>query len=210
DEPAARETRAAANAHWRDIFATGIPRLELPSDHLRPAVKAYDGARAVLAIDAGVQELLRGWRETAPDAAVFGAYLALLHRLSGSNDIVVGHRSSPMHDDGAHGLVCPTRNMVPVRSGYDPGRSFADQVRSAAHAFADADRYRDFSLAELILTLRLPRDQGRAALFSAAFATQSHAGAPAFGDLRCSQATAPNARARFDVELTCVSAADGM
>src|SRR5262249_57759944 len=66
------------------------------------------------------------------------------------------------------------------------------------------------SLAELILALRLPRDQGRAALFSAAFAAQSHAAAPAFGGLRCTPVTAPNARARYDIELAFVTAADGM
>src|SRR5262249_4185545 len=154
----------AANAHWQGIFASGIPPLELPSDRPRPPVKSYDGARVVVTIDAELESRLQNRPETAPHV-MFGAYLAMLHRLAGRSDIVVGARSAPIHTAGEQRLVCPTRNMVPVRSDYDPDRTFADQVRRSADAFTEADRHRHFSLAELILALRLPRDQSRSPLF---------------------------------------------
>src|SRR5262245_22631127 len=209
DEASAKQARAAANAHWQEILAAGIPHLELPSDRPRPAVKSYDGARLVMTIDAELQRRLHDWPETTPQLVFFAAYLALIHRFTVRNDIVVGARSAPMHTAGEQRLVCPTRNMVPVRSDYDPDRSFANQVRHAAAALAEADRHRHFSLAELLLALRLPRDQGRSPLFSAAFAVQSYP-VLVFDGLRCALAAAPNIRARYDVDLTFIAARDGV
>src|SRR5215216_554995 len=80
---AVKQAREAAEAYWNETFAEGLERLELPCDRSRPPVKSYAGARLAVAMPADLQERLRSWPELAPSAVLFGAFTAVLHRLSG-------------------------------------------------------------------------------------------------------------------------------
>jgi myxalamid-type nonribosomal peptide synthetase MxaA len=209
-QEAATRARVAAEAFWKNAFAEGVPRLELPCDRPRPPVKTYDGARLVVPLPADLQATLRAWSELPASAVLFGAFTAFLHRIAGQKDIVVGARSGPMHLNGEQRVACTTRNMLPVRSSYDPASSFADHLARSTARLAEANDHRHLSLAEIIRLLKVPRDQSRAALFSAAFWAQAYDPLPAFNALRCSLVTVPIARARYDIELILTSSQDGM
>lgn len=182
--------RLAAEAYWKAAFASGLPVLHLPTDRQRPAVKSYAGKR--LAVD--VPPELRD----APSTLVFAALACFLHRLSAQNESVVGAESAS------------SREMLPIRSVYDPAQSFADYARNIAAQLAAADAHCHFSLAEIIRQLDLPRDQSRSAVLSAAFRTEAYGAAPAFGGLHSTFAMPPVETARYDIEWRLRSSELGM
>src|SRR5690349_21768694 len=79
--------------YWRTALAGAPALLELPADHPRPAQQDYAGAFAELVLD---QELTAGLRElnrrhgTTTYMVLLAAWAALLARLSGQQDVVIG------------------------------------------------------------------------------------------------------------------------
>jgi amino acid adenylation domain-containing protein/thioester reductase-like protein len=209
DRERALPARLAATEYWQETFAQGVPQLDLPSDRPRRPVKNYDGARLVLPIEPDLDARLRAWTQAqglTPFAAFLGAFSILLHRLAGQNEIVIGAGLTPIGPR----VLARTRNMMPVRSRYEPGRAFAEHARDQAVSLAETYNYSHLSLAELIQTLKLPRDQGRSAMFTAALRAQALGPTPVFDSLRVSLITPPAPGARYDLELTLASAPSGM
>jgi myxalamid-type nonribosomal peptide synthetase MxaA len=205
EQEAVKRAQAVAENYWKNVFAQEIPLLEIPCDKPRPAVKNYEGMRLVVPLPDDLLSGLGQWPDLPPAVVLFGAFTAFLHRLAAQNDIVVGARSGPIHLNGESRVVGPTREMLPVRSGYDPSRRFADHVRLTSARFAEANDHRQLSLAEIIRVLNVPRDQGRSALFSAAFRTNTCDALPVFEELNCTFMTVPVGKARYDIEVILAS-----
>ena len=80
-------------AYWRDQLRAPRPRLMLPGDRPRPAVQSYRGHRQHLMLRDGffedVQQFSR--REgVTPFITLLAVYGAMLHRLTGQDDIIIG------------------------------------------------------------------------------------------------------------------------
>lgn len=201
--------RAEANTFWRETFAQGIPRLELPADQPRPPVKNYDGGRLILPLEPEFVQQLHSWAAASGEglagsrahAAFFTAFTILLHRLAGQPELVVGVNSKPLHLPTGQRPVAATETMTPVPSGYNADDSFATAVERQAAALARAYDHAHLSLAEIIQLLQLPRDQSQSAIFAAAFRRQIIEAPPAFIDLQSSYLIVPGAMARYDLEL---------
>ncbi|MCX7361835.1 MAG: condensation domain-containing protein [Alphaproteobacteria bacterium] len=197
-EAATASQRLAAEAYWKAAFASGLPVLHLPTDHQRPAIKSYAGKRLTIDVPQDIRERLIGRPELSPSTTVFAAISCFLHRLSAQSEIVVGAESDA------------SREMLPIRSVYDPAQRFADYAKDTAAQLAAANVHRHYSLAEIIRQLDLPRDQSRSAVLSAAFRTEDYGSAPAFGGLQSDFAMPPVETARYDVELRLRTSAAGM
>ena len=80
-------------AYWKGALAGAPALLELPTDHPRPAQQDYAGALAKLTLDeqltAGLKELSRRHGTTLYMTLLAG-WAALLSRLSGQQDVVIG------------------------------------------------------------------------------------------------------------------------
>ena len=80
-------------AYWREHLRGAPALLELPTDRVRPAVPSYAGGQVAVAVPAaltrGLRELARK-HETTLYTVVLAGWSALLSRLSGQQDIVVG------------------------------------------------------------------------------------------------------------------------
>lgn len=198
-----------AESFWRETFAQGVPRLELPADYPRPPVKNYDGGRLVVPLEPELVQQLQNWAATSGEglanvcahAAFFTAFTTLLHRLAGQPELVVGVNSRPLHLPAGQQPVAATETMTPVPSAYHPEDSFATAVQRQAAALARAYDHAHLSLAEIIQLLQLPRDQSQSAIFAAALRRQITEAPPAFIDLQASYVIAPGAMARYDLEL---------
>ncbi len=203
----------ATEEYWKDIFAPTVPLLHLPSDRPRPPVKNYEGARWSVSIEPDLEVQLRTWAEdegTTLFTVLFSAFTVILHRLAQQKDIVVGTDRGPEYLDDKQRVVARTRNMVPIRSRYDPSQRFADHMRVQADSLVQAYKHNQLSLTDLIQVLKLPRDQSRSALFSAAFRAQEYRVPPAFDSLRVSFMTTPCTGARYDIELILITTESGV
>jgi myxalamid-type nonribosomal peptide synthetase MxaA len=200
----AQEAHHLAKKYWQEVFESGIPRLELPGEHPRPPIKKYSGSRLDLRLDTVIYERLRAYalsQGLSVETVLFAAFSAFIHRLSASDDIVIGTESASLYLDDSMAAIANTRNMLPVRTSYDAARTFQDHVQVEADALAKANLHRHLSLAEIIQLLQLPRDQSRSALFSAAFRVHSDAAPTSFSGLECETILSPSSGARYDIEL---------
>jgi amino acid adenylation domain-containing protein len=90
---AARESLAEPLAWWRACLQGAPATVELPLDRPRPALRTASGASRQLHLDGAAVERLRelGRRESASLFMVLlAAFAALLRRLTGQDDLVVG------------------------------------------------------------------------------------------------------------------------
>ncbi|MFO7584034.1 MAG: condensation domain-containing protein, partial [Anaerolineales bacterium] len=200
----AQEARRLAENYWQEIFDSDIPRLELPTDHPRPPIKKYSGSRLELRLDSVIHERLQAYALSeglSVETVLFAAFTAFIHRLSASDDIVIGTQSTSLYLDESMSAIANTRNMLPVRTSYDTARTFKDHVQIEAETLAKANLHKHLSLAEIIQLLQLPRDQSRSALFSAAFRAQRDTAPTVFSGLACQTILPPASGARYDLEL---------
>jgi amino acid adenylation domain-containing protein/thioester reductase-like protein len=136
-----------------------------------------------------------------PETVLLSAFSIFIHKLSGLEDIVIGVESESLYLDESVPAIANTRDMLPLRTGYDATQSFREYIRTQQEALAKANRHRNLSLAELIQRLQLPRDQSRSAIFTAAFRSQRDESALVFDGLKSTYIIPPSSGARYDIEL---------
>lgn len=209
----AQDAQRQALAYWENIFTGGVPRLELPTDFARPAVKKYAGARQTLALNAGLQALIGEWTAVQGiriESVLFAACTAFVHRLTGSADLVMGASSESLYLDTGLPAFARTSSMLPVRSRFDPDQSFAAYARAQGQRLAEANSQKVFSFTDLIRSLDLPRDQSRSVLFTTAFRSVIQPQTPDFGDLQAAYLLPPSTGARYDLEFIVLSGEQGL
>ncbi|HEY2947229.1 MAG TPA: amino acid adenylation domain-containing protein [Micromonosporaceae bacterium] len=141
-------------AYWRDRLAGAAPVIGLPLDHPRPSKLGFAGDEIHFELPAGtfdrVGELARDCSAT-PFTVLLAAFAALLSRLSGSDDLVVGvstaGRDRPELDDVIGMFVNPVALRCDV--GGDPtvaeliGRVRGSLIEALEHAEAPFHRVVD-------------------------------------------------------------------
>ena len=213
ETPEAKTAQTQAEAYWKNVFAAGAPKLELPADFARPAVKKYIGARNTLTLAPTLTGRLKEWaaaQGVSVEQVLSAAFSAFIQRMTSTTEIVIGVESEPLYLDTGIQVVARTRNMLPLRTDFQPAASFAEHVRGWAELIKQSNQYRHLSLAELIQLVHPNRDQSRSALFTTAFRSWTQAKVPAFEGLEASILPSPSAGARYDIELIAISAESGL
>ncbi|MEC1520409.1 condensation domain-containing protein, partial [Bacillus sonorensis] len=87
------DTYKKQEAYWLKQLEGELPVLDLPADHTRPPVRSFAGDQVAFTLDeklkAGLHQLAREHGSTLY-MVLLAAYTALLSRLSGQEDIIVG------------------------------------------------------------------------------------------------------------------------
>ncbi|HNA88759.1 MAG TPA: amino acid adenylation domain-containing protein, partial [Anaerolineales bacterium] len=203
----AEETRQRIEDYWKDVFASGVPHLELPADHPRPPVKKYSGSRLDLKLDSATNERLLALASSegvSLQAVLLTALAVFIHRVSGLDDLTLGVESKSLYLDQDIPAIANTRNMLPLRTRYDAGKSFREYIHTQTERLANANLHRNLSLAELIQLLNIPRDQSRSALFTTAFLSLEYS-VPEFDGLQSRFIVPPSSGARYDLEFLAVT-----
>ncbi|MCE0522901.1 MAG: aminotransferase class III-fold pyridoxal phosphate-dependent enzyme [Methylacidiphilales bacterium] len=175
EESAARHE---AEAFWVAQMEGGVPVLELPIDHSRPAERTYVGAREEIVLDAALIVALKK-SAAAQRCSLFmmllSAYGLLLHRLSDQDDLVIGVPfDSPIRlEEKDRNLFANTTNMLPLRSILYEGAGFADYLRQIKNLVIAASEHQDYFFGNLIGRLNLPRDPSRSPFFNVTFNLES-------------------------------------
>jgi len=162
-------------AYWRDQLAGAPPTLDLPTDRPRPAVLTHRGASRTLRLD---PELAQGLvalgraRGASLYVTLLAAFQALLGRLAGQDDVVVGSPVAGRNRPGLTDVVGYFVNPLPMRARLDLAptfEAFLDQVRGAVMGGLE---HQDFPFALLVDRLQPARDPGRSPIFQAMFVFQ--------------------------------------
>ncbi|HXO19478.1 MAG TPA: amino acid adenylation domain-containing protein, partial [Thermoanaerobaculia bacterium] len=186
-------------AFWSRQLAGAPQELELPADRPRPRVQGWRGARVRSALTpeltAGLGALGRSLGAT-PFAALLGGFLALLHRVSGQDDLLVGVPTSGRDAADLPRAVGYHVNPIVVRSTAPAGSSFTDRLAVLRQTLLAAFAHQDFPFALLAERLQPVRDPGRAPLFQAMIV---HHQTPAFAPAGLAELALGEAGARLEL-----------
>src|SRR6185369_10058520 len=162
--------------YWLDRLRGAPLVLDLPTDRPRPRVAGHAGAVVDLRLEPGLTERLRalGHRhKTTLFTTLLAAFQALLGRLTGQDDLVVGSPTSLRRDRAFDGVVGYFVNPVVLRADLVGDPPFAAHLASTRQAVAGALENRDLPFPRLAARLQPVRDPGRPPVFQAMFTFQS-------------------------------------
>ncbi|WP_454195914.1 amino acid adenylation domain-containing protein [Nocardia sp. Marseille-Q1738] len=146
DEADPESTAARQIRFWRETLAGAPDVLELPSDRPRPAVQTMHSADFGFTVDGETHSALVEFaaaQSVSPFMVVHAALAALLARLAGTDDVLIGTPVAGRGEEALDQLVGMFVNTLALRTPVDPGVGFAaflDTVRSTdLDAFANTD-----------------------------------------------------------------------
>ncbi|WP_066949699.1 non-ribosomal peptide synthetase [Microtetraspora fusca] len=166
------EATAGQVEYWRTRLA-GLPAVHsLPTDRPRPARLGYAGDEIRFTVPEGVRERATalGRRSGATPFMVFlAAYVALLSRLSGEDDTVVGVTMSGRELPEVTGLIGMFVNQLVVRvdAGGDP--TFADLLGRVRATLLDAMENGRVPFQAVVEAVAPQRDPGTQPLYQIGF-----------------------------------------
>ncbi len=161
--------------YWERTLAGELPVLDLPTDRPRPSVPTYRGETIEIDIDhrtaAGVRRLAVA-TGTSPFAVLLTAFHALLARVTGQDEVVVGTPSAGRGEERFASTVGYLINPVAIRARIDPAGSFNDVLTRQAREVNEALRHDDVPFATVVDRLDLRRDPTRSPVFQTLFTLQ--------------------------------------
>jgi amino acid adenylation domain-containing protein len=158
-------------AYWREELRGAPARLELPIDRPRPAVQTFRGAlhrfRLPDSIVAPLDALGRD-RHATRFMVLMASFIALLHRWSGQNDVVVGTPISGRQRRETEDLIGFFLNTVVVRTEVEDAsfRDLIDRVRTKA---LGAYAHQDVPFEQVVSVAGAERSLGHTPLFQVMF-----------------------------------------
>ncbi len=205
-----RPADASDEAYWVSRFAGELPVLELPGDRPRPPLKTYASRRHDLVIGEALVARLKkaGAKQHASLFAVLLAgWKALLHRLTGQEDLVVGVPIAGQALDGWDTLAGHCVNMLPLRTRVDPAASVAAFVADVRRTLLDAQSHPHCTLGQLLQKLPVARDASRLPLVNVIFNVDRAMGSDAMPFAGVTATLEANPR-RFETYDVFVNAVD--
>ncbi|NIF73801.1 amino acid adenylation domain-containing protein [Burkholderia sp. Ap-962] len=173
------ERLQAQGEYWRQTLADAPTLLDLPTDHPRPAQQSFVGAHVPMRLDAELTQALRRLAQ-AHGATLFmtvmAAWAAVLARLSGQQDIVIGTPSANRNRQEVEPLIGFFVNTLALRldlSGTPDAAALLARVRHAALAAQD---HQDLPFEQIVEIVNPPRNLEHAPLFQVMFSWQSQQG----------------------------------
>ncbi|MFJ2986213.1 MULTISPECIES: condensation domain-containing protein, partial [unclassified Pseudomonas] len=158
--------------YWREQLGAEPVVLELPTDHARPALQSYRGARLALTLDAdlaaGLQQLAQQHNVTL-FMLLLASFQALLQRYSGQDDIRVGVPVANRHRLETERLIGFFVNTQVLRARFDSTltvNALLEQVRQAA---LGAQQHQDLPFEQLVEALQPARSLSHNPLFQVMF-----------------------------------------
>jgi amino acid adenylation domain-containing protein len=198
--------------YWREHLAGAPPVLELPADRRRPAAQRFRGGRRPVALPAVLWARSRAFSRrhgATPFMTALAAFAALLCRLTGGADLVVGTPIANRNRAETEGLIGFFVNTLALRIDLagDPGfRELAARVREEA---LGAYAHQDLPFEEVVKAVAAGRDRSHNPLFQVMFALHN---APrsvlAMAGLTIDFEELYGGTAKFDLDLMTAEAGD--
>ncbi|HEU4882248.1 MAG TPA: amino acid adenylation domain-containing protein [Longimicrobium sp.] len=157
--------------HWRARLQ-GAATLELPTDRPHPPVQSFRGAvhrfdlGAELSADVGALARRHG---ATTYMALLAAYATLLHRWSGTEDVVIGSPIAGRTPRETEGLIGVFLNTLALRTDLSGDPTFAELLGRVRDTALDAFAHQEVPFERLVDALKVERSLARHPLFQAMF-----------------------------------------
>jgi len=198
-------TMQVHEGYWLNQFPAEIPVLELPLDRARPPIKTYNGAVETIQLDPALTQALRALSRQQHSTlfmTLLSAYMALLHRLSGQEDVIVGVPSAGRGMQGSERAVGYFAHLLPIRHVLSGNPSFGEMLQSIRTTLIDAYEHQDYPFARLIGKLNVTRDLSLSPVVSTTFNLTHQNELPQMRDLNCSIGPRPASYVDHELSLS--------
>ncbi|MDJ0702180.1 MAG: amino acid adenylation domain-containing protein [Leptolyngbyaceae cyanobacterium MO_188.B28] len=162
--------------YWKQHLADAPPLLELPTDRPRPAVQSYRGAVECFSLDADLTAQLKqlGQRTGATlFMTLLAAFVVLLYRYSGQEDIVVGSPIANRNRPEIEPLIGFFLNTLALRTRLQDNPTFVDLLSQVRQIALDAYAHQDLPFEKLVEELQPQRSLSYSPLFQVMFVLQN-------------------------------------
>ncbi len=199
--------------YWKQQLAGPLPALELPSDRPRPALKRYRGSRHVEHLSPKFVATLKSISQSE-DCTLFvttlAAFLALLHRLSGQTDMVVGVPIAGRTRPEVENLIGLFLNTLALRGDTSGNPTFGELLARVRAMTLNAHSNQDIPFELVLEALKPKRDPSRTPVFQVFFNMfnfSSHS--IDLPELAVEQVLLPAQLSKFDLTLYVKEQRDG-
>jgi amino acid adenylation domain-containing protein len=162
---------AELESYWCGAL-DGFETVQFPADRPRPVIDSFAGA---LAERMTGPELLAALREVSLRQGVtlfttlMAGVLALLHRYTGQDDLVVGTVSANRGRGALAPLIGFLVNTLPIRCDLSGDPAFTEVLVRVKEAMVGAFGHQDLPFGKLVDALKVERDASRAPVFQLSF-----------------------------------------
>jgi amino acid adenylation domain-containing protein/FkbH-like protein/non-ribosomal peptide synthase protein (TIGR01720 family) len=191
--------------YWKQQLAAAPPLLELPTDRPRPSVQTFRGGCLSFQID---ERLTASLKELSQKSAttlfmtLMAAYVTLLFRHSGQNDILVGTPIASRNYQELEGLIGFFVNTLVMRTRLEGNPSFEELLKQVRSVCTNAYGNQDVPFEQIIETLQIERSLSHSPLFQVMFVLQNVAMEELeTPGLKISPLSLDNVNAKFDLTL---------
>ncbi|WP_082063125.1 non-ribosomal peptide synthetase [Paenibacillus sp. IHBB 10380] len=198
----------AHECYWLETFSGELPVLELPNDKPRPVMQSYEGQRYAFKLDAELAKRahrLAREQGTTLYTVLLSAYVMLLGKYSGQEDIVIGTPVAGRGHVDVEGLIGMFINTVAIRSRPQAGRTVGSYIKELHGDVLLALEHQEYPFEDLVERLDLEQDQSHNPLFDTMFILQNmERSALQAGDLTFESQPFEPGVSKFDLTLEAV------
>ncbi|MEO4048125.1 amino acid adenylation domain-containing protein [Pseudomonas sp. CAU 1711] len=201
-------------AFWRQALAGAPQVLALPSDLPRPAQANSAGAAHAFRVPAALVARLQALAQ-AQGASLYmvllSAFQLLLHRITGSRDLLLGTDVAGREAAELEGLIGFFVNVLPLRSQLGEGARFVDLLERTKQTCLAAFEHQALPFDRIVEALEVPRERNRNPLVQALFVLQNTPqGRFAIPGLEVELLPPAERTSKFDMALFLEPTADGL
>ncbi len=162
--------------YWEKTL-TGAPEvLQLPTDHVRPEQQSYSGTVANLALDEELTEGLRGLsrkHRTTLYMTLLAGWAALLARLSGQDDVVIGTPVANRNRVEIEGLIGFFVNTLALRLAVSGTATVGELLERVKGQVLSAQEHEEIPFEQVVEIVRPPRSLAHNPVFQVMFVWQN-------------------------------------
>ncbi|HEV3051100.1 MAG TPA: amino acid adenylation domain-containing protein, partial [Longimicrobium sp.] len=199
---------AAQADYWRETLAGAPELLELPTDHPRPAKQDFTGASVKVELDEALTAGLRTLSQrhgTTLFMTLLAGWAAVLSRLSGQDDVVIGTPTANRGRAEVEELIGFFVNTLPLRVDLSGALTVAGLLNRVKSLALEAQQNQDIPFEQVVELVQPARSLAHTPLFQVTFAWQSGPGAglalPGLRLAAVGSGAAGGATAKFDLSL---------
>ncbi|KAG0037930.1 hypothetical protein BGZ83_003267, partial [Gryganskiella cystojenkinii] len=161
---------------WKSTLADAPICITLPLDHPRPTRQSYNGAHIPITIDAHTTSALKDISQQLGGTlfmTVLAAWSAVLSRLSGQDDILVGTPSANRDHTDIEQLIGFFVNTLVMRIDLSGDLTVTDLIDRVRHCTIAAQAHQDLPFEQVVEITQPPRSMDHSPLFQVMFAWQN-------------------------------------
>ncbi|WP_193196876.1 non-ribosomal peptide synthetase [Nostoc sp. MG11] len=209
-----KEVQQKQLEYWKQQLADAPPLLELPTDYPRPPVQTFSGATQRFQLEKDLTSQLVTLSQKSGVTlfmTLLTAYVVLLHRYSGQDDICIGSPFANRDRQELESLIGFFANTLVLRTNLTGNPSFNELLSRVREIAMDAYTHQDFPFEMLVEALQPQRDLSHTPLFQVTFALQNASTSPVnLTGLTVTSLPTETTTTKFDLTLLIENTSTGL